>query len=216
MVIPATLAENLKFHFGREIGRAPEFPPFSRSCCSLPDLMPETCPECGRLFISFRALSCHFDSYAARTRTAPLRQVPVPVPVPSRADISPYAGLPAPSRSEHPHEYTANAIAVLDHARKKARENDDKHDERVEAARTRTLTPGEPLLPPPLAVCSPYVGDLGDVLGLFGNRRTLRFFLRHEKLVCALALARAAAQVADSRVVLSRRRRARRSRRRRP
>lgn len=74
---------------------------------------------------------------------------------------------------------------MLQNARKKARENDERHDERVEAARTRTLSPGEPLLPPPLAVGSPWVGDLGDVLGLFHNRRTLRFFLRHEKLVRA-------------------------------
>jgi hypothetical protein len=29
-------------------------------------LMPETCPECGRLFVSFRALSCHLDRYAAK------------------------------------------------------------------------------------------------------------------------------------------------------
>ena len=93
---------------------------------------------------------------------------------------------------------------MLQNARKKAREHDGHHDERVEAARTRTLSVGEPLLPPPLAVCSPYVGDLGDVIGLFGNRRTLRFYMRHEKLVRAVALARAAAQVADlSRRLLS-------------
>ena len=64
---------------------------------------------------------------------------------------------------------------MLEHSRKKARKNEEQRNERVEAARMRTVAPGEPLLPPPLDACTPYTGDLDDVLGLFGNRRTLQF-----------------------------------------
>ena len=87
-------------------------------------------------------------------------------------------------------------MAVLNHARKKARELEDRLPELVEAARVRTLAPGEPALPPPLLERSPYTGDLGDVLGIFGNRRTLRFFLRHETQVWRLA-SQAAARAED-------------------
>ena len=114
--------------------------------------MPEHCPLCGRLFLSYRRLSYHLDA-------------------------------------EHPLDYASNAAAVLNHARKKAREHDERQLDHVDEARTRTVSPGEPLLPRGLAACSPYVTDvLGDVLNLFGNLRTLHFFLRHEKLVHALVL----------------------------
>jgi hypothetical protein len=151
--------------------------------------MPETCPECGRLFLSFRALSCHLDRYAADidTRARAWQHASVRSAVCSH-------------RRDHSEAYVANALAVLEHARKKAREHDEQDAVRVEAARTRTLTPGEPQLPPPLAMCSPYVGDLGDVLNLFGNRRTLRFFLRHEQLVRALARAHTLPRVLRRRV----------------
>ena len=108
--------------------------------------MPETCPECGVIFSSYRSLSIHMDK-------------------------------------EHPHEYTAHAMAVLENIRQHAQQDVLHQPARVEAARARNLAPGEPALPPPPAMRSPYVGDLGDARALFGNRRTLNYFLRHEDSV---------------------------------
>ena len=72
---------------------------------------------------------------------------------------------------------------MLEHARLRALDAAQQQPELTERARERTLAAGEPALPPPLEAPPPYVGDLGDLPRLFGNRRTLNFFLRHERLV---------------------------------
>jgi hypothetical protein len=110
---------------------------------------PESCPKCGVLFKSYRALMSHMNK-------------------------------------KHVDEYTANAMAVLAHARLGELDNAQQQPALVEAARERTLAPGEPALPPPLEAPSPYVADLGDVISQFGNQRTLNFFLRHERMGTSL------------------------------
>ena len=86
-------------------------------------------------------------------------------------------------RRWHKDNYAANAHAVLEHARQCAVAEQQCHPCTLDTARQRTLSPGEPALPAPLDAPAPYVGDLGDVEQLFGNRRTLQFFLRHERKV---------------------------------
>ena len=55
-------------------------------------------------------------------------------------------------------EYTANAMAVLAHARQGELDDARQEPARVEAARERTLAPGEPALPPPLRMAAALCG----------------------------------------------------------
>ena len=196
--------------------------------------VPEQCPECDRVFKSFRALSIHLDKYALASRVhasllshclgslsrltathassnlssrAQYRAIPFcdleishalicrALCLFTRADLPRSVPVLRANCRDHPADYVCNALAVLEHARQKARLQAEQRPAVLEVQQARARAPGEPRLPPQLDVRAPYVADLGDLVSFFGNRRTLNFYLRHE---CRTSIKDAPALIAET------------------